>query len=124
MDYLVSEDKLPVSLACGCVGLTRASYCRKQLDRSVKDALVVDLLNRIVAKHGRWGLGLCFSWMRNNGYLWNHKRVWPVYKLPTLLLIAPTEENIDWALNFMHDTLLFSKPFRTLNIIDESRRSP
>ena len=99
---------------------------------------MVDVLNQIVAKHGRWGFGLCFSWMRNNGYLWNHKRVWRVYKdmrlnlprrtkrrlpkLPRQPLIAPTQKNITWALDFMHDTLYYGKPFRTLNIIDESNR--
>jgi len=108
------------------------------MDQSVKDAPVVDVLNQIVAKHGRWGFGLCFSWMRNNGYLWNHKRVWRVYKdmrlnlprrtkrrlpkLPKQPLVAPTQKNIIWALDFMHDTLYYSKPFRTLNIIDESNR--
>jgi putative transposase len=108
------------------------------MDRSVKEAPVVDVLNQIVAKHGRWGFGLCFSWMRNNGYLWNHKRVWRVYKdmrlnlprrtkrrlpkLPKQPLIAPAEKNITWALDFMHDTLYYSKPLRTLNIIDESNR--
>ena len=43
-------------------------------------------------------------------------------KLPKQPLIAPTEKNIIWALDFMHDTLYYGKPFRTLNIIDESNR--
>jgi len=138
VDYLVGEEKLPITRAFGCVGLSRAAYYRKPMDQSVEDAPVVDVLNQIVAKHGRWGFGLCFSWMRNNGYLWNHKRVWRVYKdmrlnpprrtkrrlpkLPKQPLIAPTEKNITWALDFMHDTLYYGKPFRTLNIIDESNR--
>ena len=37
-------------------------------------------------------------------------------------LIRPTQKNIIWAWDFMHDTLYYSKPFRTLNIIDESNR--
>lgn len=138
MDYLVGEEKLPITRACGCVGLSRAAYYRKPMDQSAKDAPVVDMLNQIVAKHGRWGFGLCFSWMRNNGYLWNHKRVWRVYKdmrlnlprrtkrrlpkLPKQPLIAPTQKNITWALDFMHDTLYYGKPFRTLKIVDESNR--
>ncbi len=64
-----ADEKLPITRACGCVGLSRAAYYRKPIDQSVKDAPVVDVLNQIVAKHGRWGFGLCFSWMRNNGYL-------------------------------------------------------
>jgi putative transposase len=45
-----------------------------------------------------------------------------VPKLPRQPLIAPTEKNITWALDFTHDTLYYGKPFRTLNIIDESNR--
>ena len=37
-------------------------------------------------------------------------------------MIAPLEKNIIWALDFMHDTLYCGKPFRTLNVIDESNR--
>jgi len=108
------------------------------MDQAQRDAPVVDVLNQIVAKHGRWGFGLCFNWMRNNGYLWNHQRVWRAYngmrlnlprrtkrrlpKLPRQPLIAPTQKNITWALDFMHDTLYYGKPFRTLNIIYESNR--
>jgi putative transposase len=70
------------------------------------------------------------------------KRVWRIYKdmrphlltqlprrtkrrlpkLPKQPLIVPTEKNITGALDFMHDTLYYGKPFRTLNIIDESNR--
>jgi len=64
-----ADEKLPVTRACGCVGLSRAAYYRKPMDQSKRDAPVVDVLNQIVAKHGRWGFGLCFSWMRNNGYI-------------------------------------------------------
>ena len=122
-----ADEKLPVTRACGCVGLSRAAYYRKPMDQAKRDAPVVDVLNQIVAnKHGRWGFGLCFSWMRNNGYLWNHKRVWRGYKdmrlnlprrtkrrlpkLPKQPLTAPTQKNINWALDFMHDTLYYGKP--------------
>jgi hypothetical protein len=53
VDYLVGEEKLPITRACGCVSLSRAAYYRKPIDQSVKDAPVVDVLNQIVAKHGR-----------------------------------------------------------------------
>jgi putative transposase len=138
VDYLVGEEELPITQACGCVGLSRAAYYRKPMDYAKRDAPVVDVLNQIVAKHGRWGFGLCFSLIRNKWYLSNHKRVWRVYKdmrlhlprrtkrrlpkLPKQPLIAPTEKNITWALDFMHGSLYYGKPFRTLKIIDESNR--
>ena len=76
--------------------------------------------------------------MRNQGYAWNHKRVWRIYKemglnlprrtkkripkMPKVPLIAPTQSNTMWALDFMYDTLHYGRPFRTLNVIDESNR--
>lgn len=39
----------------------------------------------------------------------------------TINLSTP-ELIIDWALDFMHDSLYYGKPFRTLNVIDESNR--
>ena len=76
--------------------------------------------------------------MRNQGYAWNHKRVWRIYKemglnlprrtkkripkVPKVPLIAPTQSNTMRALDFMCDTLHYGRPFRTLNVIDESNR--
>ncbi len=99
---------------------------------------VIEILNQVVVKYGRWGFGLYFDWMRNQGYPWNHKGVWRIYKemglnlprrtkkrvpkLPKVTLIAPTEANSIWALDFMYDTLHYGRLFRTLNVIDESNR--
>ncbi len=98
----------------------------------------MDALNQVLGKHGRWGFGLCFAYLRNQGYTWNHKRVWRIYKqmglnlprrtkkrLPRIIkepLSAPQEPNTMWALDFMYDTLYYGRSFRTLNVIDESNR--
>ena len=74
----------------------------------------MDALNQVVGKHGRWGFSLCFAYLRNQGYTWNHKRVWRIYKqmglnlprrtkkrLPRIIkepLIAPQEPNTIWTL--------------------------
>ena len=73
------------------------------------DEPVIEVLNQVVAKNGRWGFRLCFDWLRNHGYPWNHKRVWRIYKemglnltrrtkkripkMPRVPLIAPAEAN-------------------------------
>ena len=96
----------------------------------------MDALNQVVGKNGRWGFGLCCAYLRNQGHTWNHKRVWRIYKqmglnlpirtkkrLPKIIkepLIAPQELNTMWALDFMYDTLHYGRPFRALNVIDES----
>lgn len=120
------------------MGLARPSYYERPVGKAKADEPVIEVLNQVVAKHGCWGFRLYFDWMRNQGYAWNHKRVWRVYqemglnlprrtkkripKLPKLALIAPTAANSMWDLDFMYDTLHYGRLFRTLNIIDESNR--
>ena len=129
---------MSINRACSCVGFSRASFYRKPIDKSERDAPVITVLNTLVSKHTRWGFGLCFDWLRYEGYPWNHKRVWRVYKdmglnlprrtkkrLPKIErqpLVAPSEPNMIWSLDFMHDTLYRGKAFRTLNVMDESNR--
>jgi putative transposase len=40
--------------------------------------------------------------------------------MPNVTLVAPIEASSMWVLDFMYDTLHYRRPFRTLNIIDES----
>ena len=135
---MVGEEHIPVSAACSALGLSRASYYKKPQGLREKDQIVIDALNQVVGKNGRWGFGLCFAYLRNQGAPWNHKRVWRIYKemglnlprrtrkrlpkMPRVPLIAPNEPNTMWALDFMYDTLYYGRPFRTLNVIDESNR--
>ena len=59
MDYLVGEECIPISVACSAVGLSRASYYKKPAGLREKDQPVMDALNQVVGKNGRWGFGLC-----------------------------------------------------------------
>jgi len=120
------------------MGLARSSYYERPASKARADEPVIEVLNQVVAKNGRWGFRLCFDWMRNHGYEWNHKRVWRIYKemglnlprrtkkripkMPRMPLVGATEANSMWALDFMYDTLHYGRPFRTLNVIDESNR--
>ncbi len=135
---MVGEERLPVRVAFEAIGLARATYYKKPVGLKEKDRSVMDALNRVVGKHGCWGFGLCFAYLRNQGYTWNHKRVWRIYKqvgldlpirtkkrLPKIIkepLIAPQEPITMWALDFMYDTLYCGRPLRTLNVIDKSNR--
>ena len=69
MDYLVGEERLPVRVACEAIGLARATYYKKPVGLNQKDQPVIDALNQVVGKHGRWGFGLCFAYLRNQSSL-------------------------------------------------------
>jgi len=111
---------------------------KEQAGLKEKGQPVIDALNQVVGKYGRWGFGLCFAYLCNQGHTWNHKEAWRIYKqmglnlprrtkkrLPKIIkepLIAPQESNTMWALDFMYDTLYYGRSFRTLNVIDKSNR--
>jgi putative transposase len=98
----------------------------------------VDVLTRLAESKPRWGFGLMFDWIRHKQYLWNHKRVYRVYKeLELNLRIKPKrripsrnpvplaesqEPNDCWSLDFMSDSLTDGRSYRTLNVIDDFNR--
>ena len=56
-----------------------------------KDSNLEDVLLRLAATHIRWGFGLMYGWIRNQGYTWNHKQVYRVYKRLELNLGPPEQ---------------------------------
>ncbi|PTR17001.1 putative transposase [Nitrosospira sp. Nsp2] len=134
---LAGDQKLSIRQSCQLVNLSRAAYYRDENKLAVRDAPVIEALNAIVARHGRWGFWKCHHRLRLKGHHWNHKRVWRVYcamKLnlprrtkkrlirPMQPLDAPQLPNEVWSLDFMSDSLYQGRRFRTLNILDESVR--
>jgi putative transposase len=79
-----------------------------------------------------------FAYLRNQGYQWNHKRVYRVYRALGLNLRVkpkkrlpareakplqpPVLPNRQWSLDFMSDSLRTGRAFRSLNILDEYNR--
>jgi putative transposase len=80
VDCLVQDGRLSAKQACSCIGLSRASYYRKPIDKAIIDAPVIDELNTIIATHPHWGFRKCFDQLRRHGHPWNHKRVWRIYQ--------------------------------------------
>jgi putative transposase len=134
---LTQDQELSIKRSCQLVNLSRAAYYREENKFAVRDAPVVEALNAVVAKHGRWGFWKCHDRLRLEGHPWNHKRVWRVYcqmKLnlprrvkrrltrPAQPLNAPLLPNEIWSLDFMSDSLYQGRRFRTLNIMDEGVR--
>jgi putative transposase len=106
--------------------------------KAADDDLIREHLLTLAARKPRWGFPKMFAYLKNQGYLWNHKRVRRVYReaglnlrikpkkrLPSRSpqpLEAPLAANISWSLDFMHDSLANGRTIRTLNIIDDFNR--
>ena len=76
---MVTEHRLSIMRACVAAGLSRAAYYKVPPLPQEKDAEVIDALNGVVERNGRWGFWKCFDRLRLDGRPWNHKRVWRVY---------------------------------------------
>lgn len=108
-------------------------YQPRRDDRLVKEKLL-DLAEKKPAE----GQDKFYQRIRNEGLVWNYKRVRRVYKLLGLNkrnktrkrlpkrvkepLVQPKRMNQMWSMDFMHDCLENKRKFRTLNIIDDYNR--
>ena len=129
---------LSVIKACLLTSLPQSTFYRKTQNWREKDKIVIDAIQTVLAKSPQAGFWKCYFRLRFQGYLFNHKRVYRVYCRLGLNLkrrvkkVLPKREkrplkienvpNIQWALDFMLDSLYCGKRFRTLNIIDEGTR--
>ena len=116
--------------------ISRTAY-RYQASKQ-DDGEISELLLLIAERKPRWGFKKMYHYLRNQGYGWNHKRVHRVYcelglnlrvkpkkRLPSRdpkPLVQPEAANLSWSLDFMSDSLMNGRAFRTLNIIDDFNR--
>lgn len=84
------------------------------------------------------GFWLCFYRIRNEGYLWNHKRVYRIYcllglnlrrktkkRLPQRIkepIVIPYKINNTWSIDFMMDVTEKGGKMRTFNVLDDYNR--
>lgn len=134
----LKETGLSVIKACKLTSLSRATFYHQQIDWRKKDQVVIDAIQSVLAKSPQSGFWKCYFRLRFQGYPFNHKRVYRVYcrlglnlkrrvkkvlpKREKRPLVIEKTPNIQWALDFMHDSLYCGKRFRILNIIDEVTR--
>jgi putative transposase len=136
VDYAMETHALSERQACQMMEISRSTY-RYQAVKPDDDEIIEQLLS--IAEHKpRWGFTKMADYLRNQGYPWNHKRVYRVYcdlglnlrvkpkkRLPVRdpkPLVQPAEANISLSLDFMSDSLSSGRAFRTLNIIDDFNR--
>jgi len=124
-----------VSRACKLLSLTRSQfYYRSKKD----DKDVIEALQELAFKHPSYGFRKLFAYLRRSGKAWNHKRVYRVYKLlklnrkrrgkrrlPARVKQPLTQQSLinqSWSMDFMSDSMVGNRKFRTLNVMDDCSR--
>lgn len=133
---MVEEHSISVRQACNQVRIPKSSFLYQPRDKD--DQPVIDQLGLLTDRHPSIGFWMCYHRIRNQGILWNHKRVYRVYtamklnirrrakkRLPARVkqqLFQPSGVNQVWSLDFMHDSLWNGRTYRLLNVIDDYNR--
>jgi putative transposase len=131
----VAKHGVSIALACRAFGLSQTCY-RYGPKLSEDNDQIADLLIGLTRAHKAWGFGLCFLYMRNvKGHVWNHKRVYRIYRELELNLrikprkrlkrarpdplAVPEAPNRVWSMDFMADRLGDGRAIRLLNVLDD-----
>jgi putative transposase len=134
----VERHQVSIRFACICLGISASCY-HYQPKLSSENALIADWLLRLTTANRRWDFGLCFLYLRNvQGYGWNHKRVYRIYRELELnlrirpkrrikrdkpdALSVPVAMNQVWSIDFMSDSLADGRLLRAFNVIDDYNR--
>lgn len=133
--YLHANFEVSITRACITACLSKSLFYYQSTQ---DDTEVMDKLKELSDHKPTRGFPYYFGRIRNEGLLWNHKRVKRVYnkmklnirrkhkrRLPNRLkqsLSAPENTNETWSMDFMHDTLSCGRKVRLLNIIDDYNR--
>lgn len=117
------------------VGIPRSRHYYQPVNT---DSAVAEAIQKHIENHPMHGFPKVFAYLRRAGHNWNHKRVHRVYKILGLShrrkgkrrlpqrVKQPIEKphgiNQCWSIDFMHDSLLNGRKFRTFNVIDDYNR--
>ena len=136
VNYISDEHGLGIEQACRILNFSRSSYYYQSHGRN--DEELIRCLEILSAEHPGYGFRKMYHLLRKGGHLWNHKRVYRVYKALGLNLVrkrkrrlpqrdrcpleVPSCINEVWSIDFMSDSLFNGRKFRTLNVIDDYNR--
>ena len=135
---VVAERGISIRKACEAFQVSESCY-RYTPALSDENADIADWLLRLTHNQRNWGFGLCYLFLRNvKGFLWNHKRIYRIYReLELNLRIKPIKRivrekpeplavpetfNTCWSMDFMHDSLGDGRAYRLFNVIDDFNR--
>lgn len=109
-------------------------YYRSRRD----DSEVIKKLEELSSKYPTRGCDKFYAMIRQEGLVWNYKRVRRVYcmmklnikrkvkrRVPARVkepLSAPQQFNNSWSMDFMSDTLVSGRKIRILNVLDDFNR--
>lgn len=133
--YLMDSYSISTTRACRVITLPKSMFYYESVKN---DQPVIDKLLELSQKHIREGQDKMYERIRSQGLSWNYKRVRRIYRVLGLkqcktakrrlpsrernALVIPEGRNVSWSMDFMHDTLMNGRRFRTLNIIDDYNR--
>jgi len=131
----ISEFGIPESRSCKLVRIKRSVYRYKP---KFKDDSEVENAIKKCIKTRRHGCPIIIKMIRRSGKIINYKRIRRVYKemkltfpkkvrkrLPARerkIIVQPFEANLTWSMDFMSDSLVNGRKFRTLNVMDDFNR--
>jgi putative transposase len=132
---LIEDRGISVSRACKIVSLPRSQfYYTSKKD----DTEIIKELQDLAFKHPSYGFRKLLAYLRRSGHSYNHKKVYRVYKLlklnkrrkgkrrlPTRVkqpLQQQTAINTSWSMDFMSDSMIGNRKFRTFNVMDDCSR--
>lgn len=129
--------QVSTALACKACCVSRSAYYYRPKLRP-GDKEIQSVLTVLATKHIRWGFDKMMLKLKQDGYGWNHKRVYRIYcemglnlrikpkkRFPSReakSLFQPLARNICWSMDFMSDSLYTGRRFRMLNVIDDYNR--
>ena len=124
--------------ACRVLGQPRATQRYEKRQRYDEQTLRERIVS-LASQYGRYGYRRVTALLRNEGWLVNHKRVERIWrqeglKVPTkqpkrgrlwltdgsIVRLRPEFPKHVWSYDFMQDRTHDGRPFRILNIIDDS----
>lgn len=128
--------------SCKVLGFDRKQYYKRKAGYRTEhfDDELRELLHQVTQRFVAWGFWKVFYYLRLQGYSWNHKRVYRVWKEEKLHLrlppqrkrirreyeelLAPDGVNEGWAMDFLSDWVVGpeKKSVRVINIMDEGSR--
>lgn len=132
-----AEMKLSTRRSCKALGFARSSMTYEP--RRVQPRGLVERMKALATQRPRFGYRRLHTLLRREGFKVNHKRVYRLYRLEGLsvrkkarrklaghiertVLSPPTRPNERWSMDFVSDSTVSGRRFRTFNVVDDFTR--